>query len=1394
MGTGRQMREGRAYLLVFAFLVHARPKFKPASSIPGPMNRSKTFNFLSRGRGSPVERQFLLLKLLLVGGVVLSLGAFFFVRHAEMQSTQADFKLLASAHKVTLQKEIQLNLEAIEYLHGLYRSSDFVSREEFGSFARGPLFKHQALLELAWVPRVSHEVHAAFERQPPADFGHMVGKPFSASDKHERLPEQSEYFPIEYLESMGRSLHQIGFDLASEPMYRQAMAQALETGETVISQRLPLNEEGGLYGVLALKPVFSSAKPLGDLEERRAELQGFLVGVIDISTLVGEAVVSWGIFDLNILMLDATAPASERVLFHYDTKLDHEHHSDGEVVATRGDFQWRALLEVPGREWYLVFQPGAAFVSAHNTWEPWLTLAGGLLLTSLLCMLQLGSIRRTREVESLAADLVEVNAKLEKQIAQRRRVEEAVKRSRKMLQLVLDTIPVRVFWKGRDFKYLGCNQRFAEDAGMSNPQEIVGKDDYQLVWREYADLYREDDRQVMESGQAKLNFEEPQIGPDGRKLWLRTSKIPLTDMDNNIIGVLGTYEDITQQKEAEEALRRQTDEKERIERVLVEVANAVSSSTGDEFFRILAKNLARTLDMDVAFIAAFCSEDTSKGEMLAVCMDGEITSNFCYATRGTPCELALAENGYCIPDGLPERFPHCTEMMGMDMELVSYLGMPLFDTEGQILGLAAVMSRRPMEDHQVAESILRIFANRMAAELSHKQAATEIADLIKFPIGNPSPVLRVRSDGRLIFANQGAQFLLEHWGCRVNEPVPEEILHHCAEALACEQNVEVDIPCGDREYSFMFTPSAADQYVSIYAFDITERQRARAEMLKLTRAVEQTADSICITDAQGIIEYVNPAFEKTTGYTREEVLGQTPRLFKSGRHEPEFYEHMWQTLLSGQVYRDVMINRRKDGSLYYEEKSITPLLDDAGRITHFISTGKDITERMQAEERLHHLAYHDVLTDLPNRALFMDRLSHALSRRRAEGSRVALMFLDVDRFKTINDTLGHDTGDRLLQAFARLLTRCVREGDTVSRFGGDEFAILLEDVPSVQAVSQVADKIRAALAKPFKVEGPDLYVTTSIGISLCPDDGRDAATMLKHADAAMYRAKERGRNNYQFYATDMGEAAMERLTLESGLRQALPEEKFHLVYQPQVEVRGKALLGMEALLRWQHPELGPVNPAQFIPILEETGLITEVGHWVLRTACRHAARWNELLGRPLHIAINISGRQFHDPELNIQVARVLEETGIPAHLLELEITESVLMQHNHASLSNLEALHRMGVRLAIDDFGTGYSSLSYLKRFPVDSLKIDRTFIRDITTDPDDATIVSAITAMAHRLNMRVTAEGVETEEQLEFLRRCDCDAMQGYLFSEPLLAEEVEEFLIARGLCTRSRRAGKRS
>lgn len=568
--------------------------------------------------------------------------------------------------------------------------------------------------------------------------------------------------------------------------------------------------------------------------------------------------------------------------------------------------------------------------------------------------------------------------------------------------------------------------------------------------------------------------------------------------------------------------------------------------------------------------------------------------------------------------------------------------------------------------------------------------------------------------------------------------------------------------------------------VVVNFMDITARKRADAQMQKLSMAMEQVADSVVITDREGRIEYVNAAFELLTGYSGEEVLGGKPNVLKSGQHGDDFYRQLWNRINTGEVFSDVFINRKRDGSIYYEQKTISPLKDQEGAITHFISTGKDITPWMQAQERLHYLSQHDTLTGLPNRALLADRLALAIMRAERHGKCVAVLFIDLDRFKIINDTLGHDIGDRVLHWVGERLTASVRREDTVARVGGDEFAVMLEDIDSAAVIVPAVGKLSAELGTPCHLSGHELYVGASIGISIYPGDGDDAQSLIQHADVAMYRAKEQGRNTYQFYAADMSARTAQRFEREYALRRALERSEFFLCYQPQIDLASGEMIGLEALLRWQHGELGLVPPAEFIPILEDCGLILPVGLWVLREACRQSRAWRRAGLVPPRIAVNISSKQLESANFVDEVVAAVHEHDCELTQIEFELTESMLMRQDQARLDMLWALVERGVRLSIDDFGTGYSSLAYLKRLPIHVLKIDRSFIADATRDPDDAAIVRTIIGIAKTLKLEVVAEGVETAEQLRFLQSEGCDCAQGWHIGRPLRAGEIAALLPA--------------
>ena len=438
----------------------------------------------------------------------------------------------------------------------------------------------------------------------------------------------------------------------------------------------------------------------------------------------------------------------------------------------------------------------------------------------------------------------------------------------------------------------------------------------------------------------------------------------------------------------------------------------------------------------------------------------------------------------------------------------------------------------------------------------------------------------------------------------------------------------------------------------------------------------------------------------------------------------------------------------------------------------------DIEERKQVERNIRHMAHHDSLTDLPNRALFRDRLTHAMAQADRYQQKLAVMFLDLDRFKAINDTLGHSLGDQLLRIAAERLRTCVRDCDTVARLGGDEFTVIVEDVVDPQTAGVVAQKIVDTFAQPFNLLGHEVFVTTSIGITVYPDDGEQLDSLLRNADTAMYRAKGCGRNNFQFYVADMNVRARERLMLENALRRALVRDEFELYYQPRVDIYSGRVIGAEALLRWRHPDMGMIPPAEFVPILEETGMIIPVGEWALREACRQNRAWQTMELPPVRVAVNLSARQFVQKDLAGTVEQALADSGLSSAYLELEITEELLLENSLSNTATLNKLRDLGVHISIDDFGTGYSSLSYLKRLPINTLKIDKSFVRDITRDSDGAAIASAIIAMACSLRLNVLAEGVETEEQLSFLRAQGCNEIQGYSFSHPLSADDFEKLL----------------
>ncbi|MDO9053568.1 MAG: EAL domain-containing protein [Gallionella sp.] len=823
-------------------------------------------------------------------------------------------------------------------------------------------------------------------------------------------------------------------------------------------------------------------------------------------------------------------------------------------------------------------------------------------------------------------------------ITERKKMEASCAESRHLLQTIIDTAPVRIFWKDRTSRYLGCNPAFAQDAGVSTAADIIGKDDGQLSWKAQAELYRMDDRQVMDSGTPKLLYDEPSTTPEGESIWLRTSKVPLRNSVDEIIGMLGVYQDITELKQAESMLR-----------------------VNEAKYR--------------AIIDA------------------------------TPVPLVMN------------------------------------DAKGNITYLN------------------QAFIHKFGYTLD------EIPTLNDWwPRAYPDPKYR--------------QWVIESWN------------RHMSEAIRSNEDfipLELNIRCKDGRARTVMVGAASlgdgfDNTHLVVLYDITARKQAEAD-LRIAAATFETHDAILITDVNSNIIRVNRAFTEITGYSAAEVLGKNPRIMRSGRQPRAFYIEMWQQLLHNGAWAGEIWDKRKNGEVYPKWMSVTAIKDEQQLTTHYVAIFSDITARKRAEEETHRLAFYDVLTRLPNRRLLLDRLHSALTASARRNDYGAVLFIDMDNFKLINDTLGHDYGDLLLIEVGARIKSCVREMDTVARFGGDEFVVLLEGISNMQdhslrKVALLADKIRAALALPYKLNEHEHQSSPSIGVTLFHGNEEALEMLIEHADKAMYEAKHSGRNAVRFFDPTMQRNVSLHDTLQDDMHQILALQQLQLHYQVQVDKNARPL-GAEAFLRWMHPEHGMLLAEQFIPIAEESALIIDIDRWVLQTACQQLALWSRNDKTvDLTLTINISAKQFSQADFVDKIAEMLNLHQVDPRCLKLELSERLVLTDINRSIEKIYALKNMGVRLSMDNFGAVFSSLSYLKQLSSDQLKISQKIVQGISLEGNDAQLVETVANLARSLDLTIFAEGVETEAQRIFLKDQDCSAYQGYLFGKPVPIEEFEALL----------------
>jgi len=956
------------------------------------------------------------------------------------------------------------------------------------------------------------------------------------------------------------------------------------------------------------------------------------------------------------------------------------------------------------------------------------------------------------------------------QIGELKRAEEELRQNQQLLRAIIDNSRAVVFVKDLHGRYLLINRRYGELFGVSE-QEMAGRTDYDVLPPAVAEALRAADQQVLASG-APRQFEEIIPQDDGPHTWLAL-KFPLHDAAGQIYAVCGIASDITRRKQAEaeiQALNQNLEQRveERTRELHAKEAQLRESLVLNESILMNSPTGILAYRQDGQCLLA----NPAVAELVGGSRQQLLAQNFrqiaSWQTSGL-CAAAERVLASGLREELESRF---TSTFGR--ELWVHVQLSQFTSHGEAHLL--LMLDDITEQRRAAEALAE-----------REREFRSLADNV------PDNVIRYDLAGRALYLNRTLERTLgrsagELIGKTAREAAPDGRYDALAAAVlqvgASGDSIDLEqiVPGPDGQPRYHAIRIVAElgpdgRPVSVLAVgrDLTAQKVAEEELRLAASVFHSSAEGVLVTDAACTIVSVNPAFSEITGYGEGDALGQTPRLLRSDRHAPEFYQAMWDALARTGRWQGEIWNRRKSGEAYLEWLTINRIDDHNGLPVRYVSVFHDITELRRKDERIHHLAFHDALTGLPNRTLMLERLQHAIKRSQREYTRLAVTFIDLDRFKGVNDALGHDVGDLLLQEVARRIKHRLRAMDTVARLGGDEFVVLMEDLREVGDCACLAQELIAEVARPMQLLGHRVEIGASMGMAFFPEDGSDPLELMKCADMAMYAAKSAGRNTYRFFQPQMLERTSQRLTLEMELRHAIAHDELELHYQPQVDMASGRPTGVEALVRWRHPVRGLLPPDDFIPLAEESGLIVELGAWVLATACRQAGAWRTA-GRPLKVAVNVSARELESGDLVERISQLIAEHDVAPSDLEIELTESSVMANPEKVSGIFARLRQLGVSVAVDDFGTGYSSLAYLRRLPIDILKIDRSFVMDAERNEEDAQIVKTILALGQALKLQVVAEGIETRGQAELLQSLGCHSAQGYLFSraQPLSAIEA--------------------
>ncbi|SCZ61222.1 EAL domain-containing protein [Thiohalomonas denitrificans] len=997
------------------------------------------------------------------------------------------------------------------------------------------------------------------------------------------------------------------------------------------------------------------------------------------------------------------------------------------------------------------------------------------------------------EVDRIRADLQEkiwertdalerINAELQIEIIEREQFEKALRTSEERFRRAVNNLPALVALYDAQLRIRFINTRALELWELSE-REVIGSRDEELFPPSVTESYLPTLHRALRS--RRPQFVEAHTDIRGQPFTFVFTYVPLLDNKGDIEELLGIAYDVTERRQIEEDLRIRHRELQTLNRIS-EIALT-----------------RRSLSAAYKDIALVLRETTEFSTVLIETYDAEHDRLVAQVVQGLELLQEERKPDHTARQVLRQRKIRVQHRQGgrggvLGPELRTVLTVPMVVRES-VVGLISVAALEEMAVDERQTQLMTVTANyiavmtdRQRAEeaLRESEAQRERAEQFSLIM-----VVRTGLDGRWLRTTPRLSEWLgysptELEKLRVQDVTHPEDLPQTEAAFQRLWNGEARSVEYEKRYvtkdgrtvwasvniSVVTDGDGKPLHFLAYIRDITEQKHTEEELRLAARVFESKAEAIMILDTEKCIVNVNGAFSEITGYRRGEVVGRSPRLLDSGRHSEEFFRHMWEHVEHHGQWQGELWGRRRNGQIFPALLNMGDVLDEQDRVINYVGIFRDITEIKQSQEQLERLANYDSLTRLPNRNLFYDRLKHGIDRARRVKKRVAILFVDLDNFKVINDTLGHDAGDDLLKKVADRLGQSIRSEDTVARVGGDEFIILLEEVEDIASVAETARRINSSLFMPMHLHGETVDITGSIGISVYPDDGEEIEVLLKNADTAMYVAKEEGRNNYRFFTGGMNQKAIERLSIESALRRALERDEFFLVYQPQIEVSTGAEIALEAAIRWNHPEQGVLRPNRFMPVAEASGLIDAVGDWVLHKVCQQIFIWTTTGAIRHRVAINLSPRQFRQPRIAEIIIAAIHEHGIQPNDLELELTETAVMQDPEATFRILYTLKEAGVHITIDDFGIGYSSLFYLKRFPIDKLKLDMSFVHDVVSDPDDAAISNAIIVMAHSLNIDVIAEGVETQEQLDFFVSHGCDGMQGFLFSPPLRVEQISK------------------